>query len=201
VDDHEIVREGLESLLALEPDLDVVGSVSSGPEALAVCEGENAPHVVLLDLRMPGMDGFEVLARLREKHPDVRVLVLSSQDGDEAIFRALEAGAAGYLLKKTKRAELADAIRKAMKGSIKPTGEVARRLAERERSSPLSPREVEILSHVARGARNKDIGATLGISESTVKNHMNTILIKLGADDRTEAVTLGLQRGIIDINK
>ena len=198
VDDHAVVREGLEALLGLEADLKVAGSVGSGDEALAFCE-EHPPDVVLLDLRLPGKDGLDVLALLRERHPAVRVLMLSSHDGDEAIFRALAGGAAGYLLKKATRAEIADAIRKALRGPVRPSAEVAAKLAERASSSPLTAREIEVLAEVARGARNKDVAERLGISESTVKNHLNVILLKLGAADRTEAVTIALQRGMIHL--
>ncbi len=198
IDDHEIVREGLAGLLALEPDFAVVASLGDGRAAVAEC-ARLRPDLVLLDLRMPGMDGLEVLAALRARVPDCAVVMLSSHDGDDAIFRALQAGAAGYLLKKSRRAELAAAIRHAAAGTLRPSGEVAQRLAERATTTPLTPREIEVLVQVARGARNRQVAEALGISEETVKKYMNAILIKLDSKDRTEAVTRAVQRGIITL--
>lgn len=200
VDDHDIVREGLEALLAVETDIQIVGSAASGAEALVAYQ-QLKPNVVLLDLRMPGMDGLDVLSALLKMDNKARVLMLSSHDGDEAIHRAFEAGAAGYLLKKTRRPELAQAIRTAKDGNVKPTGEIAQRIEQRSPFSALTTRETEILAEVARGSKNREIAINLGISENTVKNHINTILLKLNAADRTEAVTIGLQRGIIDLGR
>ena len=200
VDDHDIVREGLEALLALETDIQIVGTAASGAEALVAYQTLK-PNVVLLDLRMPGMDGLDVLNALIKMDSKARVLMLSSHDGDEAIHRALGAGAAGYLLKKTRRAELAQAIRTAKDGPVKPTGEIAERIEQRSPFSALTARETEILAEVARSSKNREIAISLGISENTVKNHINTILLKLNAADRTEAVTIGLQRGIIDLGR
>jgi len=199
VDDHELVREGIAAVLVTQPDIDVVGSAPDGATALEMC-AEHEPDVVLLDLRMEGMDGLQVLARLRERAPDVRVLMLSSHDGDEAIYRALKAGAAGYVLKKQPSAELVAAIRGARTGKVPLAPEVSSRLTARMSLPTLSEREIEVLTHVARGESNKEIAGSLAISASTVKNHVDSILTKLDASDRTEAVTIALQRGIITLD-
>jgi DNA-binding NarL/FixJ family response regulator len=198
VDDHAVVREGIEAVLGKHADLKVVASVGGGREALAQLEAA-APDVVLLDLRMPEMDGLAVLAELRARAPRVKVIILSGQAGDEAIFRALREGAAGYLLKTARGAELTDGIRQAMLGRLRPSSEVAARLADRAFFTELTEREIEVLKHAARGESNKDIAAALGLAENTVKNHMKSIITKLQAGDRTECVTIALRRGVIDL--
>ncbi len=197
IDDHQIVREGIEAMLAVEKDIQVVASVGSGKEALMVLS-RVAPDVVLLDMRMPEQDGLEVLGLLLVAKRELSVVMLSSADGDEAIFRALNAGAIGYLLKNTTREALAAAVRGARNGSkIRHSETVAQRLADRAMTPPPSAREVDVLRRMALGESNKEIAAAMGISESTVKNHVHSLLGKLGVTDRTQAVLLATQRGII----
>jgi DNA-binding NarL/FixJ family response regulator len=200
VDDHAVVREGIEAVFAAQPEFVVVGSVGSGAEALAAA-AESAPDVVLLDVRMPGLDGLAVLEALRERHPRMKVVMLSGHAGDEAIWRALSGGAAGYLLKNARSHALIEGVRKAFQGRLKPSPEVAERLAERAFYEPLSGREIEVLRHAAGGQGNKEIGAALGVAESTVKNHLRSIMDKLQVKDRTEAVTVALRRGVIDLGE
>jgi DNA-binding NarL/FixJ family response regulator len=199
VDDHPVVRSGLVALLAVEPDLQVVGEAADGAEALAAVL-TTAPHVVLMDLRMPGMDGADATARIVGDHPGTRVLVLTTFDTDDDILRAVEAGASGYLLKDTRRDELVDAIRAAARGETVLAPPVAARLMGRMRAgSPeqLTPREVEVLAAVGRGLSNGDIGRELFIGEATVKTHLLRVFQKLGVDDRTRAVTVAMERGIL----
>lgn len=198
VDDHAIVREGFAAIVSTEPDLALAGSVGSGREALLAFERER-PDVVLLDVRMPEMDGLATLDALRARHPRARVLMLSSHAADEAIHRALTRGAVGYVLKGMPVPDIVAAIRAARDGRVAPAPAVALQLANRAFYEELSDREVEVLERIAHGASNKEIGTELGISESTVKNHVNRILAKLHAADRTQAVTLAVQRGIIDL--
>jgi DNA-binding NarL/FixJ family response regulator len=199
VDDHAVVREGLEAVIARQPDMAVVASLGSGQEAVDAL-AQAAPDVVLLDLRMPELDGLAVLEALRARQPQLKVLMLSGQTGDEAIFRALSRGAAGYVSKAAPSAELLEAIRQAKHGRVRPSADVAERLAERSLREPLSDREIEVLRHAAEGESNKEIGVALGLAENTVKNHIKSIMLKLDAADRTEAVTLALRRGIIDLD-
>ena len=199
VDDHPVVRSGLVALLAVEPDLQVVGEAADGAEALAAVL-TTAPHVVLMDLRMPGMDGADATARIVGDHPGTRVLVLTTFDTDDDILRAVEAGASGYLLKDTRRDVLVDAIRAAARGETVLAPPVAARLMGRMRAgSPeqLTPREVEVLAAVGRGLSNGDIGRELFIGEATVKTHLLRVFQKLGVDDRTRAVTVAMERGIL----
>ena len=199
VDDHPVVRSGLVALLAVEADLQVVGEAADGAEALAAVR-TTAPHVVLMDLRMPGMDGADATARIVADHPGTRVLVLTTFDTDDDILRAVEAGASGYLLKDTRRDELVDAIRAAARGETVLAPPVAARLMGRMRAgSPeqLTPREVEVLAAVGRGLSNGDIGRELFIGEATVKTHLLRVFQKLGVDDRTRAVTVAMERGIL----
>jgi DNA-binding NarL/FixJ family response regulator len=198
VDDHAVVREGIEAVIAKHADLSVVASVGSGGEALAALD-QALPDVVLLDLRMPEMDGLATLEALRAQRPHLKVVILSGQDGDEAIYQALNRGAAGYLSKAAPSAELVDGIRQALHGRVRPSPDVAVRLAERAFYEPLSEREIEVLRHAAQGESNKEIASALGVAESTIKNHLKSIMVKLDAGDRTEAVTVALRRGIIDL--
>jgi two-component system NarL family response regulator len=204
VDDHAVVREGLEAVLARHPDLAVVGSVASGEECLARVAGTDpsgTPDVVLLDLRMPGLGGLEVLKALRAQAPTVRVLILTSHEGDEAIHRALQAGAAGYVLKRMAAREIAEEIRKVAATRHAPlAAPVAGILTQRRFQASLTAREVDVLRRIAAGETNKEIGEALQISASTVKNHINNLLAKLDARDRTEAAMLAVQRGIIDLD-
>ncbi|WP_276320686.1 response regulator [Phytoactinopolyspora endophytica] len=191
VDDHPVVRTGLAGMLSVEEDLDVVGEASNGEEAVAMSR-KLSPDVVLMDLRMPRMDGAEATARILAQCPTVRVLVLTTYDTDADIIRAVEAGATGYLLKDTPRAELADAVRAAARGETVLAPPVAARLVDRMRAPAdpvLTPRESEVLAAVARGSSNAQVGRELHIGEATVKTHLLRIFAKLEVDDRTAAVT------------
>lgn len=199
VDDHPVVRAGLRAMLRTDPALDVVGEAGSGAEALAVVS-RLRPQVVLMDLQMPGMDGATATGRIVEEQPDVRVLVLTTYDRDSDILRAVEAGAAGYLLKDTPRDVLAAAIQAAARGETVLAPPVAARLVQRLRTQPanlLTPREVEVLAEVAQGRTNSEVGRALYIGEATVKTHLLRIFGKLGVDDRTAAVTVAIERGIL----
>ena len=197
-DDHPIVREGLHAVVSDQPDMIVVGQAATGSEAVDLALSLR-PDVVLLDLRMPELSGVDAIAALRAGWPDARVLVLTTYDGDEDIYRALQAGAQAYLLKDTPRAELLEAIRAVARGQKRIPPEVAARLVQRIGGPTLTEREVDVLRLMAKGRSNKDIGAALHISEGMVKFHVNNILGKLGVDDRTQAVTIALQRGIIHL--
>jgi two-component system, NarL family, response regulator len=199
-DDHPIVREGLHAVLSDQPDLEVVGQAPTGVEAVTLALAYR-PDVILMDLRMPGLNGVEAIAAVRAQWAEAHVIVLTTYDGDEDIYRALQAGAQAYLLKDTPRAELLEAIRAVARGQKRLPPEVAARLMERMSAEALTDREVDVLRLLARGRSNKAIGGELGISEGTVKFHVNNILGKLGADDRTQAVTIALQRGIIHLDE
>ena len=200
VDDHPVVREGLASLLGRQEDMAVVGSAASGEEAVALCATAH-PDVVLMDLRMPGKGGVEATRVICERFPSCSVLVLTTFDGDEEIYQALRAGARGYLLKDAHRDDLLDAIRGVHAGKRWIPPAVADKLAQRVAGSQLTSREVEILALVAAGNSNKRIASRLGITEGTVKGHLNSILGKLAADDRTEAVTRAVRRGILRLDQ
>ncbi len=200
VDDHALVREGLQAVLGAHPRFAVVGAAETAEEALAICARE-PPDVVVLDVRLPGTSGLAVLKELRRAHPATKVLMLSSHDGDEMIYQALAGGASGYVLKQSPSRALIEAIDVALQGGRAASGRVAERLTERLGSVPLSDREIEVLRRVAHGESNLEIGETLGISFNTVKTHVNNILAKLDATDRTEAVTIALQRGIITLDE
>ncbi len=202
VDDHPVVREGIRGMLSAENDLDIVGDAASGPEALARV-AELSPHVVLMDLRMPGGDGVAATVRITAEHPGTHVLVLTTYDNDTDILRAVEAGATGYLLKDTPRAALAEAVRAAARGETVLTGRLAGKLVTgmRNRSAPagpaLSPREVQVLRLAAEGATNAAIGRALHISPTTVKTHLMRVYEKLGVGDRTAAVSRALRQGLL----
>jgi DNA-binding NarL/FixJ family response regulator len=199
VDDHVIVRHGLRGMLAAEPDLDVVGEAGSGPEAVAMV-GAHSPDVVLMDLRMPGGDGVAATTAITARYPGTRVVVLTTYDTDADILRAVEAGAAGYLLKDCSQAELTSAIRAAARGETVLTPSVATRLVNRMRApqaESLSPREVQVLELVAVGHTNAEIGRELHISEATVKTHLLRSFSKLDVSDRTAAVTAARNRGVL----
>ncbi|MET8979405.1 response regulator transcription factor [Streptomyces sp. NPDC004539] len=200
VDDHPVVRLGLRGMLDAYDDLRVVGEAASGDEAIALT-GTTAPDVVLMDLRMPGTDGATATAHIRQKHPGVRVLVLTTYEGDADILPAIEAGATGYLLKDTPIGTLTDAIRAAARGETVLAPPVAARLVTRMRApteEQLTPREVQVLGLVARGLSNGEIGRELYIGEATVKTHLLRTFAKLNVNDRTAAVTVALSRGILD---
>jgi DNA-binding NarL/FixJ family response regulator len=198
VDDHPVVRDGLRAVLATQPDLQVIGEAENGPAALARI-ATDPPDVVLMDLQMPGMNGVAAIARIRAAQPDVRVLVLTTYDTDADITAAIDAGATGYLLKDTPRAELFAAIRATARGESTLSPAVATRVLGRLRGAAeaLSAREIEVLTAVARGQGNKQVARALHISETTVKTHLLHIYAKLGVGDRTAAVTTALARGII----
>ena len=199
VDDHPVVRAGLTGMLAAEPDLDVVAEAADGAEAVRLAL-ELAPDVVLMDLRMAGVDGVEATARLAARAPAVKVLILTTYDTDADIVRAVEAGATGYLLKDTPRADLAEAVRLAARGETVLAPAVAAKLVSRLRqpaAQPLTPREREVLALVARGLANAEIGRELFISEATVKTHLVRVFGKLGVDDRTAAVTKAMAQGLL----
>jgi DNA-binding NarL/FixJ family response regulator len=199
VDDHPVVRSGLAGMLALADDVEVVGEAADG---LAACDlvAALAPDVVLMDLRMPLLDGAGATARIRAAHPGTHVLVLTTYDDDRDIVRAVEAGATGYLLKDTPVARLVEAVRAAARGETVLAPHVAARLVSRLRAPvevALTPREVEVLQEVARGRSNAQIGKALFIGEATVKTHLLRTFAKLGVDDRTLAVTVAMQRGLL----
>lgn len=198
VDDHPIVREGWASMLNRRDDMQVVGEAANGVDALNQY-AEIQSDIILTDLRMPEMDGVELIRKLREITPDVRVIVLTTYDGDENIYRALEAGAMAYLLKDAPRDELLNTIRTVHSGRKHIPPDVAVQLADRINVDDLSERETEVLRLIAQGNSNKVIGEQLYIAEGTVKAHVNSILGKLNANDRTHAVTIAYQRGILSI--
>ena len=198
-DDHPVVRAGLSGMLQGEPDFEVVGEATNGKEAVALA-GELSPDVVLMDLRMPEMDGVTAIGHIKAEHPEIQILVLTTYESDADILRAVETGASGYLLKDSPREELFGAIRVVAEGKSPLAPTVASRLMQRMRGSDeeaLSTREIEVLELVARGTSNKEIAKLLWVSETTVKSHMLHIFDKLGVTDRTAAVTAALKRGII----
>ena len=199
VDDHPVVRDGLRGMLERQPDFEVVGEAGDGKEALSSAEILK-PDIVLMDLRMPVMDGVAALGEIKTRQPQIQVLVLTTYDSDADILPAIEAGAAGYLLKDSSREDLYDGIRAAARGETVLAPAVAARLVGRMRmpaDDQLSSREVEVLQLVAEGASNSDIAAQLHISQATVKSHLVNIFGKLGVSDRTAAVTAALRRGIL----
>ncbi len=203
VDDHPVVRDGLRGMLDGQPDLEVVGEAGDGREALAQV-ARHAPDVVLVDLRMPVLDGVGAIAELARTHPAVRTLVLTTYDEDHDIVRALEAGAAGYLLKDVPREELFRAVRAAARGEAVLAPAVTARLLGRLRGPaavPPSERELEVLALVARGMTNRAAARALSISEATVKTHLVHVFAKLGVDDRTAAVTVALERGLLRLDR
>jgi len=199
VDDHPVVREGLRGMLEAEPDLTIAGEAGSGEEAVAQARTV-APDVILMDLRMRGLDGVGATERILAESTSARVVVLTTYETDADILRAVEAGAAGYLLKDASRAELAGAIRAAARGETVLAPSVAGRLVDRVRrphQTTLSAREVEVLGLVAKGLTNADVGRTLHISEATVKTHLLRAFSKLDVSDRTAAVTTAMARGLL----
>jgi DNA-binding NarL/FixJ family response regulator len=198
-DDHPVVRDGLRGMVAGEPDLEVVGEAATGVEALALVPRVR-PDVALVDLRMPELDGVATIRALRERHPEVRVLVLTTFDSDRDVVSAIEAGATGYLLKDTPRAELFRAIRAAARGeAVLAPAAVSRLVGQlRQPAAPaLTARELQVLELVARGASNREAAARLHVSEATVKTHLVHAFGKLGVSDRTAAVTVALERGLL----
>lgn len=198
VDDHFVVREGLRSLIRREPGMIVIAEASNGEEGADMHE-RLQPHVTIMDLRMPVLGGVEATRLICSKTPGAKVLVLTSFEGDEDIFAAFDAGASGYLLKHSSGDQVVPAIHALIRGETWIPPEVESHLAARQRGEVLSNREREIVRHLALGEANKEIAASVGISEQTVKSHVKNILGKLQVRDRTEAVTVALRRGIIHL--
>ena len=196
IDDQAVVRQGFVSLIKTVPDMEIVGEGSNGQEAVDLFR-RLRPDITLMDLRMPGVSGAEAIMQIRGEFATARIIVLTTFDGDEDIYRAVQAGAQGYLLKDMFFEELEAAIRKVHAGARLIPGSVAERLAARMSSSELTGRELEVLRQIVDGKSNKEIGNVLNISEATVKSHINNILSKLGVSDRTQAATTARQRGIV----
>ena len=199
VDDHVIVRKGLVALLNTVEGLSVVAEASDGEQAIETFRAVQ-PDVTLMDLRLPKIGGADAIAKIREAFPGARIIVLTTFDGDEDIYRALQAGAKGYLLKGMDATELTDAIRTVYAGKSRIPAFVAEKLAERMGGPALTTRELEVLKRIVAGRSNKEIASDLNISEATVKTHINSILSKLGVSDRTQAATSALQRGIVHLD-
>lgn len=198
-DDHPIVREGIRAILNACPDIAVVADAGNGEEALALFR-KHQPDVTLMDLRMPGMSGIEIIQRIRSESPQARIIVLTTYQGEEDIYRAIQAGAATYVLKETMADRIAMLVRNVYNGGRPIPEEVAARLAERITHSTLTQREIEVLEKIAAGLRNKQIAWALGITEETVQVHVKNILAKLEVHDRTEAVTVAVRRGILHLS-
>jgi len=197
-DDHPVVREGLAAMIERRADMTVVAEASSGQEALELYR-LHQPDVVLMDLRMPQMDGVSAITAIRAEFPGARIIVLTTFDGDEDIYRGLRAGAKGYLLKDAGREALLEAIRGVHAGQTRIPADVASKLAERMSGPELTPREREVLELMVSGKSNQEIGSHLFIAEGTVKAHVNNILAKLDVNDRTQAVTTAIKRGIVHL--
>jgi DNA-binding NarL/FixJ family response regulator len=198
VDDHPLMREGIAAIIRNEPDMLLVAEASNGREAI---EGfrEHQPDIMLMDLRLPDIGGIDALIAIRTEFAEARIIMLTTFEGDVEIHRALAAGAQGYMLKSMPRKQLVEMIRKVHAGKKHIPHEVAAQLADHLSDEALSKREVDVLQQVAGGNRNKDIAALLFISEETVKGHVKHIMDKLGASDRTQAVAIGIRRGIIQL--
>lgn len=198
VEDHNVVRQGLVALLKTTDGFDVVGEAADGLEAIEQFH-EHQPAVTLIDLRLPKLSGVDTIVRIRKKAPHARFIVLTTYDGDEDIYRAIQAGAKAYLLKGMTSDELIGAIRAVHAGKSHIPQVIAERLAERIGADELTPREINVLEQIVKGMSNKEIGAHLKISETTVKTHVNNLLAKLGVTDRTQAATAAIRRGIVSL--
>ena len=198
VDDHPLLREGIAAVLEQQPDMLLVAEATDGAQAIERFR-ETRPDVTLMDLQMPNMHGIDTIAAIRAEFPAARIVVLTTYHGDVQALRAFKAGASGYLLKNLLRRELIDTIHAVHRGQRRIPPEIASAIAEHAAADALSAREVEVLRCVAQGNANKRVAIQLGIAEETVKAHMKSILAKLGANDRTHAVTIALRRGIIDV--
>ena len=198
VDDHPLMREGIAAVIRNESDMVLVAEATNGREAIQGVR-EHRPDVTLMDLRMPDMSGIDAMIAIRTEFPNAKVIMLTTFEGDADIGRALQAGAHGYMLKSMPRKILVETIRKVHAGKKHIPPEVAAQLAEHLGDEPLSKREIEVLQKVAGGNRNMDIAALLFISEETVKGHVKHIMEKLGASDRTDAVAIGVRRGMIEL--
>ena len=198
VDDHPVVRDGIAAIINLQPDMMLAGAAGTAGEALKQFFALH-PDVVRVDLQLPDMSGFDLIKKIRDKAPNAHLIVLSSREGDVDVQRALEAGAQGYVVKGLVREELLETIRSVHAGKRRLPASVAQNLAEHMADEPISSRELEVLSLMATGKRNKEIAGKLSIAEDTVKMHVRNILSKLQVSDRTEAVTIALRRGIIHL--
>ena len=198
VDDHDILRAGIAAVLATEADMDVVAQAGNGREAIEQFRAHR-PDITLMDLQMPLMGGTETIRAIRKEFPDARIIVLTTHSGDAQATQALDAGASAYLLKSMLRRELAETIRRVHSGRRVVPPEIAVGLAEHRADSSLTEREIDVLRQIASGNANKIVADKLSISEETVKSHVKSILSKLGANDRTHAVTIAIKRGIIDV--
>ncbi|HUB81638.1 MAG TPA: response regulator transcription factor [Bryobacteraceae bacterium] len=198
VDDHPLLREGIAALIASEEDMELIGEAANGREAVDLFR-KNQPDVTLMDLQMPEMNGIDAIGAIRGEFPEARIIVLTTHPGDVQVSRALKAGARAYLLKGMLRKELLETIRAVHAGQKRLSAAVAAEIAEHVADSAPTPREIEVLRLIAAGNTNKEIGALLSLTEVTVKSHVKNILSKLGANDRTHAVTLALKRGIIEL--
>jgi DNA-binding NarL/FixJ family response regulator len=198
VDDHPLLREGIAAVLANETDMVVVAEAGDGREAVEQFR-THRPDVTLMDLQMPDMNGTDAILAIRRDYPEARIIVLTTYGGDAQAVRALKAGASGYLLKNMVRKELVETIRSVHDGKKRVPPEIAVEMAEHHADDALTEREIEVLRAVAAGSANKVVALRLAVSEETVKAHMRNILSKLGANDRTHAVTIALKRGIIEI--
>jgi two-component system NarL family response regulator len=198
VDDHYVVRVGLSAMIDTQKDMTVVAKAENGRRAIALYE-EHLPDVVVMDLRLPELSGLEATIAIREKHPLARIIILTTYDGDEDIYRSLEAGAVAYLLKDSLHSDLLDIIRRVYAGERYVSEPVANRLAERMARGKLTPREIEVLEMIAKGLSNREIAQTLSIAEATVNVHVSNITAKLGVSNRTQVIIAAHKRGIIHI--
>jgi len=199
VEDHHVVRQGLMALINTVPGLDVVAEAPDGKQAIEQFR-HHKPDITLMDLRLPKLGGVDTITAIRNEFPGARIIVLTTFDGDEDIYRALQAGARGYLLKGMDADELIDAIRIVHSGKTRIPAPVAQRLADRMSGQELTSRETDVLKQIVAGKSNKEIATFLFISEATVKTHINSLLGKLGVTDRTQAATTALQRGIVHLD-
>lgn len=199
VDDHELIRKGLAAILSTEPEMKLVGEASTAADAIRLFD-QHQPDIVLMDLRLPDLSGIETTRQIRQAHPEAKIIALTSYDGDQDIYRALEAGVRGYLLKDMVHTDVIRAIRVVYSGKRFIPAEVTQSLSGFFPELALTPREVEVLSLVAQGLGNKEVGEALGTAAGTVKAHVQSILSKLGAKDRTHAVTIAIRRGIVHLH-
>jgi DNA-binding NarL/FixJ family response regulator len=198
VDDHPLLRDGIAALIGSEEDMELIGEASNGREGLDLFR-KLRPDVTLMDLQMPEMNGIDAIGAIRGEFPEARIIVLTTHPGDVQVSRALKAGARAYLMKGELRKELLETVRAVHAGHKRLSSEVAAEIAEHATNLSLTPREIDVLRLVANGNANREVGARLSLTEVTVKSHMKNILAKLGANDRTHAVTIALKRGIIDL--
>ncbi|SEB39600.1 response regulator [Terriglobus roseus] len=199
VDDHPVFRQGVRAMLSTQPDMILVAEASTGREAVELFQ-IHKPDVTLMDLRLPDINGLEAMAIIRDRSPNARMIVLTTYKGDVQALRAMKAGASGYLLKSMLRMYMLDTIRAVHAGHRRVPAEVAAEMAEHAADDALTAREIEVLLHVAAGNANKAVADKLAITEDTVKAHMKSILAKLGANDRTHAVTIAMRRGFLDLH-